>query len=209
VWPTAGVSLERVRAEFGRIVQPLILQALGQQVLHASAAAGPDGVIAFCGLSGSGKSTLSYAVAARPTFAHFADDSLLWREQDGRPLAMHLPFSSSLRIASRVFFDTRPAAVPWNGAADDLPLAALFVLRQNGTTPWPAVVPIASTRAFTTVLAHAHCFDAESRDEVARLTSSYLTLVEHVPVFDVSYRPNFPSLDRLVDAVVSASASGR
>src|SRR6185295_1568775 len=62
VWPAAGASKAAIRGQFERVLQPLILQALGWQTLHAAAVMGSAGVLAFCGLGGAGKSTTTYAL---------------------------------------------------------------------------------------------------------------------------------------------------
>src|SRR5689334_9620303 len=61
VWPAPDVSPETITETFSRVLQPVVLQAMGRQALHASAAAGPTGVLAFCGRAGSGKSTIARA----------------------------------------------------------------------------------------------------------------------------------------------------
>src|SRR6187401_2581683 len=47
VSPTAGVSLTAIHATFDRVIQPVILQALGWQALHASGVAGSRGALIF------------------------------------------------------------------------------------------------------------------------------------------------------------------
>src|SRR6266480_4230280 len=51
-----GGAPEAIEDAWYRSVLPLVLQARGTQVLHASAVAGPDGAVALCGASTSGKS---------------------------------------------------------------------------------------------------------------------------------------------------------
>src|SRR5512134_3155557 len=62
--PEPGVSPVAVSRAY-RDALPLVLQARGSEVLHASAVLGPRGVVALCGASGSGKSTLAYALGRR------------------------------------------------------------------------------------------------------------------------------------------------
>src|SRR5919106_4162914 len=50
------VATEKIRDAHRRLVLPLALQALGQEVLHASAVAFDSGAVAFCAESGIGKS---------------------------------------------------------------------------------------------------------------------------------------------------------
>ena len=49
VWPEPDAPHEEISDTFQRSLQPVILQALGKQALHAAAAVGPTGTIAFCG----------------------------------------------------------------------------------------------------------------------------------------------------------------
>src|SRR5262249_28016758 len=49
VWPDPEASHTTIFEAFSRILHPIILQAMGQQALHAGAAVGPGGVLAFCG----------------------------------------------------------------------------------------------------------------------------------------------------------------
>ncbi len=75
VWP-AATDRDLVAGAFARRLQPIILQALGRQAIHASAVLGRGGVLAFCGVGHSGKSTLAFAMA-RIGFRQVADDALV------------------------------------------------------------------------------------------------------------------------------------
>ena len=48
---------------------------------------------------------------------------------------------------------------------------------------------IPQARAFSELLAHAHCFDAEDPAQTRRLVDDYLELVARVPVFALEYQP--------------------
>lgn len=208
VWPAAGVAPADVRAVFDRTIRPIVLQGMGWQALHASAARGPAGVLAFCGLSGSGKSTLAWAMARQPDHVHYADDSLVWRPEDGRPIATALPFTPSLRAASQEHFsreDVGPAPLVTPLLSRD-PIRAVFVLRQDARCPSPVLVqPVDPERAFATLLPHAHCFDCEDPDETRRLAEAYLSLAASAGVFVVVYRPDFSAIAGLVRAVTAAA----
>ena len=54
VWPAPDARQEEISDTFDRLLQPVILQALGKQALHAAASVGPSGTIAFCGNAGLG-----------------------------------------------------------------------------------------------------------------------------------------------------------
>src|SRR5689334_19380651 len=57
-----GTAAQRLHELFREFVQPMALQALGAEVLHASAVAMPSGLVAFCAEGGTGKSTFAYAL---------------------------------------------------------------------------------------------------------------------------------------------------
>lgn len=195
-------------AHFSRVIQPLILQAQGWPVLHASAAAGPDGAVVFCGLSGSGKSTIAYAVADQPGFRQVADDVVVLRaDGDGDFSLVPIAFRPRLRNAALAHFGlTRPAASPIDSAGPEvLPLRAVVVLAQrvdNAASPAPeSPQRVSPTAAFSTLLTHAHCFDTADRGAVARMVETYLAMADSVPVFHLTYRPDFSTIDRLAQAV--------
>src|SRR5262245_52135574 len=101
VWPEPDVRHEAIVDVFDRSLQPIILQALGEwQALHASAAVGSEGVLAFCGRSGSGKSTLAFAMHLAGC-RQFADDALVLRLDRACVLARPLSFMQRLRPQSR------------------------------------------------------------------------------------------------------------
>ena len=83
VWPVRGMTLEWARAEFDRMLRPIVLQALGWQALHAGAALTSEGALLFCGRSGAGKSTTAYALG-KMGWTQLADNQVVWRLHDGR-----------------------------------------------------------------------------------------------------------------------------
>src|SRR5260370_35432527 len=62
VWPERDARHEEISNTFYGLLQPVILQVLGQQALHAAASVGPSGTIAFCGNARSGESPLGFAM---------------------------------------------------------------------------------------------------------------------------------------------------
>src|SRR5258708_15889094 len=138
VWPEPHAPHEEISDTFDRLLQPVILQALGKQALHAAAAAGPCGTIAFCGNAGSGKSTLGFTMR-QAGYRQLADDALVLQLQQDPVSVCPLPFAPRLREASRLHFgysdqnpaprvDVRPAG---------LVLSAIFLLQQDEQTERP------------------------------------------------------------------------
>ena len=60
-----GVGAGAIAEAYWHAALPLVLQARGSEVLHASAVLTPGGVVAFCGTSRSGKSTIAYGLHRR------------------------------------------------------------------------------------------------------------------------------------------------
>ena len=107
VWPEPGTQHEAIVDTFSRTLEPVILQTLGWQALHAGAAVGPTGVVAFCGRKGSGKSTLAFAMH-QAGWRQFADDALVLRFEPGSrdelSTSLHAPaqtgFASAFRLCA-------------------------------------------------------------------------------------------------------------
>jgi hypothetical protein len=208
VWPYRGTQPETIADTFSCTLRPIILQALGWQVLHAGATVGPIGVIAFCGRSGSGKSTLAFAMQ-QVGWQQFADDALVLCLDQDRVMACQLPFKPRLRPLSRAHFTDAHRQFSPAPQRGDAPLAAVFLLQQNADLPrsTPRISRIPPARAFSELLAHAHCFDAEDPTHTRRLVDDYLRTAGQVPVFSLDYRPNLRQLPHLTSAVLEAAAS--
>jgi hypothetical protein len=205
VWPEPDARREDISDTFDRLLQPVILQALGKQVLHAAAAVGPCGTIAFCGNAGSGKSTLGFAMR-QAGYRQLADDALVLQLEQDRVSVCPLPFAPRLRPASRLHFgaDQNPApAVDLRPA--DLVLSAIFLLRQDEQTERPRLALLPQAQAFPAVLAHAYCYDAQDRNHTQRLVDDYLAIVSLVPVFALHYRPDLQRVPQLIEIIQDAA----
>ena len=204
-----GVAAAVVADAFARVLQPIILQALGRQALHASAILGTTGVVAFCGVGRSGKSTLAYALG-QGGYRQVADDALVIEPAALSIRAYLLPFVPGLREASRLHFDRRlgedvpvSAALPTT-TTESASLRAVFVLRQDASLTQPQrprrVEPV---QAFSTLITHARCFDEADPIHTRRLLDDYLAVAERVPVFSIGYPPRFVQFDWLLNAVTT------
>ena len=210
VVPARGVSREVVTASFRRSIQPVILQAIGWQALHASAAGTRAGIIALCGCGHSGKSTLAHALG-QAGYPQVADDAVVFSCQREGVIVQPLPFTPQLRPASRSYFEAQGALAfaPGDDAgylAPEAPLRAVFVLTQDpsGSTR-PTIRQLSAVDAFSALLTHAHCFDQRDGDHMRALVEAYMTVAQQVPVFTLGYRPNFAAIGGLVDAVIDAA----
>ena len=196
---------------FARAIQPLILQAQGWPALHASAAAGAHGAVLFCGLSGSGKSTLAYAMTRVAGYRQLADDVVVLRSGEAGWQVVPLPFRARLRpTAAAHFAAAAPGTAGTPPVPAPVPLRLVVVLDQQPDAPsLPQIQPIASVRMFSIYLTHAHCFDEADRAAVERLVTHYLSMADTVRAIRLTYRPDFPALDRLVSTLADLAADTR
>jgi hypothetical protein len=203
-FPEVDASAETVEDGFRRAVLPMALQVLGRDVLHASAVLGRPGVIAFCAVSETGKSTVAYALGRRG-YRLWADDALAFRIDDGAVTAVPLAFTLRLRPATSEFYGVDGDASLVEPTAAER-LSAVCVLERSSVGDDAAPVErLLGADAFSAVLPHAYCFSLADEARKARMTSSYLELVDRVPVFLVRIRSGLehlqPLLDRLEEAV--------
>jgi len=206
-WPDSDADRERVMDAFSRMLQPIILQALGWEALHASAALTPGGVVGFCGVSGSGKSTLAFAMQLAG-WQQFADDSLVLRFGPDGITACPMPFRRGLRPPSRQHFeklaDLPRVAVPRHSS--EIPLSAIFLLQQSAANSEPSISRLPKNRAFLDLLPHAHCFAPNEAADGERLVRRYMELAERVPIFAAKFGSGLHELPLLTQAVVEAAA---
>ena len=180
-----GMTYTRLRALFDHDVLPMVLQARGLEVLHASAVRFPQGVAAFCADSGVGKTTLAAA------FHHagsemIADDALALEVSSGGVIARPVPFSARLRPETAARFGMiRPS--PGEAA----PLAALVLLQRSDRLE---IRPLQPLDALPELLRHAYCFSLEEPASRERLMRRYLDLAMRAPAFRLLFRPGFDNL---------------
>ena len=202
----ANTARHAVDDVWRRSVLPLVLVTRGLEALHASASAGPGGVVAFCASSGTGKSTIAYALRARG-FDQWSDDAVVF-DVGAEPAvrAIPLPYRSRLDAAANKFVTVTPEASEI-ATAPPAPLAAICVLSR---LPADAdreidVNPLSGSAALLAVLPHAHVFDQADLDRTRRMVDAFLALIDRVPVYAVSFRPGpdaWPAvLDRLAEQV--------
>jgi hypothetical protein len=198
-------SPDLIRDAFTRSVVPMMLQALGTEVLHASGFLAPCGVVALGAVSETGKSTLARAVARRG-YTQWADDAVVFEFDRGQVVSRSLPF------APRVHDDSAAALggerlLPERDLDAVAPLAAVLLLERVEPAPEAPVVAwrlLAPAEAFPLVLEHAYCFDLEDEQRKRRMMDQYLDLANRVPVVAFRYRSGFDVLDRVVDGLLDA-----
>jgi hypothetical protein len=199
------LGAEVIQDAHRRLALPLVLAALGHQVLHGSAVLMPAGVVALCAASGTGKSTLAYGFARRGLPA-VADDAVAI-EPGRAPRVRQLPFALRLRAEALAHFsvngdvDARHHAVK-----ESLPLAAVCTL-ERGAARQPRIERLPPADAFPAVLAHAYSFGLADPPRRRSMVDAYLRLASSVPVFRVSVPNDIGSLDSTADAIEDAVAA--
>jgi len=212
-WPALGIPRDVFIATFERIVQPVLLQGVGCQTMHASAVSVPAGAIALCGRRGSGKSTIAFALQGQG-WTQIADDAVVISVQDD-VLVHPLPFTPRLRETAFAHFAGPGNVLPTRRSetrAASVPLRAVFLLQQADRAPSPSrVEALSRVQAFRELLSHAHNFDETDTSATRQLTGDYLTVAERVPVFRLTYRPgldHLPGVCRSIEDAVEASEIG-
>ena len=208
-WPVAGAKPHVVLEYFETVLQPLILQALGREALHAGAVAGSGGALAFCGVRRAGKSTLTRALRDHG-WTHIADDALVLEAAAAPVMALALPFMSRLRDSARQHFGDRTpdGTITRSPGPVALPLKAIFLITQaDGGADLPRAVRVPFAAAFPELITHAHSFDLDDKSETRRLSQDYLTVAQHVPVFALAYRRGLEHLPETLQAIARTAST--
>ncbi len=183
-----GVAASAVEEAYWGSVLPLVLQARGTQVLHASAVVISGGVVAFCAERGAGKSSLAVALGClgQPMFA---DDALAWHVWQGQPCAFPLPFRPRLRpdaLAALAPEMSRPAPrwpAQWH------PLTVLCLLRRTSQLAGDRCLwaqRVAGGAAYDQLLRQAYCHVVGDSDTRRTLAQAYLDLADCVPIVELT-----------------------
>ena len=200
-FPEDGAGESLVADGYRRTVLPMALQALGREVLHASAVRRPDGVVALCAISGSGKSTLAYGLSRR---GHplWADDAVVLEPTPEGFRTLPLPFTLRLLPASADYFGTNGSGL--EEPAEDAPLAAVCVLARVDEGDDVEIERLDSAEAFPAVLTHAYCFSLDDEERKRRMVEAYMELAARVPVFRVRLRAGLERLPAILDGLEAA-----
>jgi hypothetical protein len=207
----APTRQEMILDEYRRKVLPMIIQARGQEVLHASAVLTPQGVVALSAPTKTGKSSMAYGLS-RLGWQLWADDTVAFETLDSAIITNPLPFGMRLRPDLAAFFDEDPIVMnadtdPKNAdriEREPAPLTALLLLKRMQDRNDGAAVRfyrLSSARAFTDVLANAYYFSLRDVERNRRMMQHYLELVARVPVFEVCFQPGLETLHEVLDGI--------
>jgi hypothetical protein len=190
-----GASEAAVEDAWYRSVLPLVLQARGTQVLHASAVWGRAGVVALCGTSTAGKSTLAWALEGRG-YTVVADDALPFVLGNGRALVRALPHRLRLRPDALSHHRVEPDESLRDPGDEWFPLPRVVLLGHSGVTSGKQ---LSSLESFTALLPHAYCFDLDDVGGKAALTDAYLELANLATVVPLFVRKGLEHLEETAD----------
>ena len=207
-----------------RGVLPRILHLRGVTSLHASAVAGPRGVVAFCGPSGAGKSTLAAALVSRG-LSLVSDDVVPIRPRwdgsveagPGLPELRLYPATAEQlgigdRVVSPVSGQVKSHWQPRRAPEAPLPLLGIYLLDAalRGTIPQAAQrLPLPRAEALMGLISNSYWVHPR---ETAALGKDMLCLgqvMRSVPVQRLVYQlsePGFDAVEELIGCAVSASA---
>ncbi len=193
----------------------ILMHQRGHLVLHASAVAMGDRVVAFIAEKGQGKSTMAAALHARG-YPLVTDDVLVLAEQpEGPPLV--LPAYPQLKLwpdALAQAMQTAPDGLPRvhpaiekrvarlpDGVDRPLPLAALFALRLGEAV---RIRPLRGQEAFLELLLHTYTRALlEQSRALARHLQQVGHLARYVPVLTLERPPGLELLPDVVAAIES------
>jgi hypothetical protein len=190
-FPDCGTTESELTDAYHRVALPIVQQARGYQVMHASAIRTTRGVVAFCGVSGIGKSTTALAFGRRG-YPVWGDDAVCFDTSQNPIRAISLPFARIVQSGSR---DDRSAVAP---------LSAVCVLQKPSNLGDGGAVHVAAVdtaAAFTATLEHAYSLGLGDRDRRTRLIEGYLRLAASTPVLVVRPARGLDHLESLVEAI--------
>lgn len=194
---TAGAVRER-RLELA-VGAPLALALAlrGVHLLHASAVAGPEGVVALCGDSGAGKSTLAAAAVEHPGLGRVADDILPVR-LGADPVA--LPHFPQLKLPHDRWYP--------QGAPPRLPLRGLVVLDRGGEGAALALERLEPAAALAEIVRAGVATRLLDRALLARHFELCAEAVSNLAVARLRYPTGGASLQRALGALRSLAGGG-
>lgn len=210
--PHPGIAAEAVAELYWHSALPLVVQARGGEVLHASGVLMPLGVVALCGASKSGKSTIAYGLHRRG-YRLWADDAVALEVTERAITAVPLPFDVRLRPATAALFGLGERAARLAGSGDPseplgrapAPIEAVCVLDRGCGGPGSKMLaPLKASAAYPALLANAYCFSLEDPARKRLMLDRYLSLVARVPVLALAVPDGLEGLAAILDELERA-----
>lgn len=210
VRPTPATPKPTVSELYHNQVLPLILSQQGALIIHASAVAGPGGVLGFVAPTGRGKSTLA-AAFARAGIAFLSDDGLSLVREAGSYMAT--PNRPSLRLwqdseavllagqaqprSEKSLVQAGPS-LPFHASA--APLAALYLLG-SGEATVPTIKPLEPQQAIPELINHCFLLDVTDTRRLRTQFEQVVRLGEQVACFSLDYPRDYPALPEVISCV--------
>ena len=204
-------------------VIPIVLSQLGKLVLHTSACATPDGVLAFMGTTGMGKSTLAASFGLQG-YTVITDDCLLVEQHEDRvlcipsyqglrlwPESVSALFAEEPELQSMAHYTDKKRVLFRQGGSDHLHwLRAIYVLdapeegqEMNGVT----VISLTSREALFEIVKHTFQLDVSDREQLGKAFKRYEWLAKSVPFFRLTYPRDHAFLSHVNAFVLNHLAS--
>jgi hypothetical protein len=208
--PHPSVSDDVLRDSYYRAALPLALHFFGFEVLHASAALTPLGVVAFCAVSETGKST-TVAALSRRGYKAWADDAVPVEIDDGGRCAHALAVPFRLRVDSAASPSSgqgdRPPFWPKPGPIElrSTPLVALCVMRRVDSLGRAAEIRrLTAVEAVAALLPHGYCFSLADPDRKRSMLQRYVELAARVPTYEMTVASGLEKLPAVLDRIERA-----
>jgi hypothetical protein len=222
----AGLPRETLRHLLLNQVLPMVLASVDRLVLHASAVAGPDGVVAFVGPAGSGKSTTAAALVCRGW--ELVSDDMLIVERSG-PACLAVPTFCEVRLrpdAARTLFSddtprTRgraPAKMRFGSPAglrlmrEPRAIARIILLggsRRRHAHAGATLTPVTAREALVNLVQCSIQLDIADRAARRALLHQTATLVERTEVVRAAFPRSLSALNALLQAAVAGLETAR
>ena len=209
VFPHHVAQIELIWDTFYRNVVPMVIQAKGQEALHASAVLTENGVIAFCAVSETGKSTFAYGLSQRG-YVQWADDAVTFKCLTDEVFTDFIPFVSRLRPTSAHYFGLDQFSMSTlvkpitEIKLDSAPLSAIYVLERAVPKDLQEefeIQKLLPVRAFPAILAHAYCFSLGHTHRKKAMMKNYMELVNKVPIFQIRFSAGIEKLPDILDSI--------
>jgi hypothetical protein len=215
----ADVDRPAVALDLIGAVLPFLLHRTGAWCVHASAVQTPDGVIAFVAPRGTGKSTLA-AACVQAGCALVADDVVVMRTAEhgvsvtptGLPLRMREATARAVGIDAGAVDGWGKVRVSGTVAAQDLPLAAIYILHPIAADILPERVHRAPRAAALALLANGKISELLGQAGTADALTRCVSLASSSTSYDLGVPRDLSRLPTVVSALLSwhagHSASG-
>ncbi len=194
--PLPSVEITVAVRRFWKEAVPMLHQANGGLVLHASAVSTPGGAVLLVGESGAGKSTLARAWSSRKGNRQLADDvSVLYPGRDGGHEVHPLPFYTNVWGSIRGEVAKPDLEVTETG--DRVRVAGLVLVEptEAARPHWRAP----TVEVFLTLLAESWCFSLSDDASRQQFYSQNLELVDSTPWRRLAYPHRLNMLQESLD----------